>query len=123
MAILYYLEEREDKISWTCIENGPFFDWGLEHSAFGFDVPSSTATIYIPEHHKVKFSATIIATIGLAVARSLVTKYAAQTHNKDLYIRSFTFSQDEVLAAIEKATGKQYNKEWTQSRQRSQGGQ
>jgi hypothetical protein len=27
-AILNYLEEREeDKISWTGIENGPFFDW------------------------------------------------------------------------------------------------
>ena len=25
-AIINYLEQREDKVSWTGIENGPFFD-------------------------------------------------------------------------------------------------
>ncbi|KAK4551752.1 hypothetical protein LTR86_010945 [Recurvomyces mirabilis] len=109
-AIITYLEEREDQISWTGIENGPFFDWGLERNAFGFDIPSSTATLYTPGHHKVKFSATTIATVGLAVARSLESRYAVQTHNKDLYIRSFTVSQDEVLASIERATGKQWTR-------------
>ncbi|KAK3621250.1 hypothetical protein LTR56_022911 [Elasticomyces elasticus] len=107
-AIITYLEEREDQISWTGIENGPFFDWGLERNAFGFDIPNSTATLYTPGHHRVDFSATTIATIGLAVARSLESRYATQTHNKDLYIRSFTVSQDEILASIERATGKQW---------------
>ncbi|KAK5690315.1 hypothetical protein LTR17_025978 [Elasticomyces elasticus] len=107
-AVITYLEEREDQISWTAIENGPFFDWGLERNAFGFDIPSSTATLYTPGHHKVDFSATTIATVSLAVTRCLQSRYAAQTHNKDLYIRSFTVSQDEVLASIERATGKHW---------------
>jgi len=108
-AIINYLEEREEKISWTGIETGPFFDWGLQRLIFGFEIQNSTAKIYIPEYHKVKFSVTTIGTIGIAVARSLESNYLAKTRNKDLFIRSFTVSQDEILASLEKATGK----EWT----------
>ena len=50
-----------------------------------------------------------MGTIGLAVVRSLETKHLAKTRYKDLFIRSFSVSQDDILASLEKGTGK----EWT----------
>src|SRR5207248_1703834 len=48
---------------------------------------------------------------ALALARSLETKYAERTSNRDIFIRNFSDSQDENLASLEKATGKQWTKQ------------
>ena len=69
--------------------------------------------MYTPECHNVRFSVATMATAGLALARSLETKYAERTSNKDIFIRNFSDSQDEILASLEKATGKQWTKQWT----------
>jgi hypothetical protein len=72
-------------------------------------VQKRTATIW--DDGTVRFSATNIATVGLAVARAL--QRADQTANKYLYVASFTITQNELLAALQKATG---GAEWTVTR-------
>ena len=66
--------------------------------------------MFTPGYHRVSFSATTTGAIGLAVARSLEPKYLAKTRNKNLFIRSVTVSQDEILASLEKATGKKWTR-------------
>ena len=52
-----------------------------------------------------------MATTGLAVVRSLEFEYVEQTRNKDVFVSGTTFSQDDILASLEKATGKQWIRE------------
>ena len=51
------------------------------------------------------FSRSTLPFIGQAVAQALAPSIAPNTANKVLYVRSFTVSQDQVLAVAEKATG------------------
>ena len=53
------------------------------------------------------FAVSTVSTIGKAVA-AILSK-PAETANKELYIASFITTQNEILAALEKATGKKYN--------------
>jgi hypothetical protein len=70
----------------------------------GFNLSKTTALLY--DSGDAKFSATNLATIGAAVAAIL--HKPEQTANKYIYISSFTTSQNEVLAALEKVTGKKW---------------
>lgn len=108
--IVEYLKSKKDQISWTGVLTGPFVDFFLQLGMFGFHIPSSSATLYTPDYHSTTFSGTTMSTIGLAVARSLSPKYASETKNRYIYIRSVTTSQDEILANLEKVTGKEWSK-------------
>ena len=70
----------------------------------GFDQQAHKATIFGSGNDK--WSSTTLASIGLAVKNALLLPDA--TANKYLYINSFTISQNEVLAAFEKATGQKW---------------
>ena len=75
----------------------------------GFDLKSQKATI--SDSGNAKWSATNLSTIGLAVARTL--HKPEETANKRLCVHSIITSQHEVLAALEKATGKKWDVEHT----------
>ncbi|KAI9805594.1 MAG: hypothetical protein M1825_000845 [Sarcosagium campestre] len=90
--------------SWTGAVSGPFFDWGLQVGFLGFDLKNNSATIW--DDGSVRFSVSTLAQIGRAVVGIL--KHPAETKNKYIYFNSFTTSQSQILAALEKASGKKY---------------
>jgi len=69
----------------------------------GFDIKEQKATIY-NEGNDV-WSTTTMATIGLAVKNAML---APETANKYIFIDSFTVSQNQVLASLEKAAKKKW---------------
>lgn len=71
----------------------------------GFDIPSKSATIF-GDGNDV-WSTTTLAIIGLAVKNAMIVP--EKTANQYIFIDSFTVSQNQVLAALEKAT----NTAWT----------
>lgn len=108
-AVTDHLKSKEGQIAWTGIITGPFFDWGMKMGLFGFDFAKQAATLYEPGHAQ-PFSSSTLADIGTATARSLLPKNNALAKNKYIYVRSLTTTQDELLAAFEKQTGKTWGK-------------
>ncbi|EED12198.1 conserved hypothetical protein [Talaromyces stipitatus ATCC 10500] len=102
---LDYIKTKQDKISWTAIVSGGMFDWGLDIPGFGgLNIPAGTATIF--DGGNIPYEATTLAQVGRAIAKSL--KKPELTKNQYVYVNSFTVTQNQVLAAIEKASGKKF---------------
>ena len=66
----------------------------------GFDVPNRKAT-YVNDGLG-RWSTTTLPTVGLAVKNAMLK--ADETANKIIYVNSFTVSQKDVVASLEKAT-------------------
>lgn len=96
-----YLKSKESEISWTSLVTGPFFDWGLRVGFLGFDGSSKTATIF--DDGEAEFIATNLHQIGVATVKAL--EHADLTKNQYVYIGGVQTTQNQVLAAAEKATG------------------
>ncbi|KAK4505521.1 hypothetical protein PRZ48_003484 [Zasmidium cellare] len=103
--IVKYLKSREDKISWTAIINGSFFDWALR-SPLVWNIAQRKALIFDGGEHE--FEATTLAQVGRAVAAALSPGCQAATANQYVYVNSFTLTQHKVLAALKKATGETF---------------
>jgi len=69
----------------------------------GFDLKGQKAIIYNDGNDV--WSTTTMSTIGMAVKNAMLS---AETTNKYIYISSFTVSQNQVLASLEKATQKEW---------------
>ncbi|PTB35639.1 uncharacterized protein TrAFT101_009325 [Trichoderma asperellum] len=102
--IIQYLRSIQDKITWTGIITGPFFDWSLRQGFFSFDVPSRTAYIHQPGHHMHRFSWSNLANVAEAVAHVLLSKNFPIVDNRYVHVRSFNASQDEILQSLISAT-------------------
>jgi len=101
--------ERDDnrgKLTWTSLINAHFFDWGLGNGLLKFDVRGRKA--YLLDGGNIKFSASTLPFIGSAVVKIL--EKPQETENKLLYIHSLHVTQEEVLAALEKATGDRFER-------------
>ncbi|EXJ66776.1 uncharacterized protein A1O5_09971 [Cladophialophora psammophila CBS 110553] len=110
-TVLDHLEAvagENPSFSWTGLANGPVFDWGLNASFLGFDLKTHTALIYNDGDTRVSHSN--LDTIGEAVCAILRKPH--ETANKYLFISSFTVSQNEILASLEKTTATK----WTVNR-------
>lgn len=70
----------------------------------GFDLKEHKATIF--NRGNDAWSTSTLATIGLAVKNAMLIP--EKTANKYMFIDSFTVSQNQVLASLEKATGKKW---------------
>lgn len=108
---LVELEKRErdgnrGKLTWTSLINAHFFDWGLGNGLLKFDVRGRKA--YLLDGGNIKFSASTLPFIGSAVVKIL--EKPQETENKLLYIHSLHVTQEEVLAALEKATGDRFER-------------
>ncbi|KAI0017546.1 NmrA-like family protein [Xylariomycetidae sp. FL0641] len=92
------------EFSWTSIVCGHFFDWGLREGFLHFDLKGKRADIL--DDGSMKSSTATLDRVALAVVRILQRE--EQTRNRVLYIQSFCVSQLEVLRALERATGTQW---------------
>ncbi|KAH8598248.1 hypothetical protein B0O99DRAFT_684292 [Bisporella sp. PMI_857] len=109
-----YLKEQESKgLSWTAIEAGAGFDYGLQFGLVGFNINTSEALIV--DGGSLPFSTTNLSQIGNAVVA--VLKKPAATSNQFIYIDSFTATQNEILEEFEKVTGKKWDVSVTTSEQ------
>jgi hypothetical protein len=94
------------KMSWTTLITGHFFDFGLTCGLLNFDVKKRKA--YILDGGDIKFSNSSLPFIAKAVV-SILQK-PEETANKVLYIHSLHITQNELLAALEKATGDSFER-------------
>ncbi len=79
-------------------------DWELRVGFAGFDLKSRKATIW--DSGNGYWSATNLASVGQAVVGVLL--HPEETKNRYVWIESFRTSQNETLAALEKATGEKW---------------
>ena len=105
VAVVQYLRSKEDQISWTAIVTGSIFDWGLNIPGFGgWNLPARSVTIY--DGGDVEYEATTLDQVGRAITAAL--EHHELTKNKHVYVNSFTITQNQVLSALEKATGDKF---------------
>ena len=76
----------------------------MRNGFLGFDLESQKAVIFDSGHSR--WSTTTLPTIAIAVARTL--HMPKETANRYIPIHSFTTTQNEVLAALEKVSGKKW---------------
>ncbi|KAL4759382.1 aromatic alcohol reductase [Aspergillus foveolatus] len=98
--VIDYLKTKERHLSWTGIACSGLFDWGIANDFLGYDIGSRTATIW--DDGNKKFTFTNQAQLGRALVSALRSPGA--TANRYLYIASVETSQNEILAALERAT-------------------
>ena len=98
------LSAQHPQFSWTSLVCGHFFDYGLSSGLLQFDLDTLQARIF--DNGEVRWSASTFAQVGGAVVK--VLQKEDQTRNKVLYIQSLCVSQKEVLATLERVSGRQF---------------
>jgi len=117
----HLISKEHTGLTWTGVINGLFFDWGLQTGFAGFDLKTHKATLY--DEGKAPADLSLRSTIGKAVAAILSDPHAyAESKNRYVAINSFHVSQLDILAALEKATGKTWEREYTSSTEASRVG-
>ncbi|KAK6448823.1 hypothetical protein FP744_10005073 [Trichoderma asperellum] len=100
--LIEYLKSKESAgFSWTGVASSILFDWGLSNGFLEYDLANKTATIW--DGGNKKFTLTNEKDLGAATAA--VLKKPEETANKYLFISSVETTQNEILAALEEATG------------------
>ncbi|KAF1940207.1 NAD(P)-binding protein [Clathrospora elynae] len=108
---LLSLEDKEreggvENLTWTSLVTGHFFDYGLTCGLLKFDVKGRKA--YILDGGNIKFSGSNLDFIAKAVIKIL--EKPDETANKMLYVHSHHVTQLDVLAALQKATGDEFER-------------
>ena len=121
-AIIDYTKSKEaEGLSWTGVITGPFLDWGLRTGFLGVNLSSHSAKIW--DGGSVPFTATNLDTIGKALVAVLSTpELVEQSKNTYIYVASLTATQNDILAILEKLTGKSWTTEAVSSKQVSKDG-
>ncbi|TEY61528.1 hypothetical protein BOTCAL_0167g00030 [Botryotinia calthae] len=103
-TVEYSKEKEKEGLAWSAFVTGPFFELAVKR-VMGFDLKEHKAVIY--NKGKDAYSTTTIASIGTALKNALL--HPEETANKYLFISSFRVSQNQILASLEKATGKKWD--------------
>ncbi|KAI0972220.1 NmrA-like family protein [Xylaria arbuscula] len=108
-------EGKENGFTWTGITIGNPIDWALaKFPRMGFNVSERRATIY--DAGTEEFTGTTLEGIGQSVVG--VLQHPAETANRFVKARSIQTSQNELLAAFQKATKDQ--RQWEIERSTAQ---
>jgi hypothetical protein len=100
--VIAYLKSKESTgLTWTAVHSGQFFDWGLESGWLDYDLKNKKVTIY--DSGNKAWSTSTLGTASAAVAKVLLKP--EETKNRPVFVASFTLSQRQLLAALEKASG------------------
>ena len=103
--VLHHLQSKEGQgLTWTAVITGPFLDFGLTSGFLGFDLQKKSATIYEGGNNHTDL--TLLPTIGKAVVGIL--EHSKETTNRHVHINSYNTTQNQILAALEKATGSKW---------------
>ncbi|KAM0542851.1 hypothetical protein ACHAPJ_012574 [Fusarium lateritium] len=100
--LVEYLKSKEnDGLTWTGLATGLLFDWGLANGFLGYDLEKRTAMIWDDGNKKF----TLINQKQLARAVVSILEHPQETANCYLCVYSVETTQNEILAALEEATG------------------
>ncbi|KAK2678025.1 hypothetical protein RAB80_006765 [Fusarium oxysporum f. sp. vasinfectum] len=102
------LAKEYPSFSWTSLVCGHFFDYGILDGLLHTDLETNTAVIL--DKGDVPASASTLHRVAEALVA--VLKRPDSTKNRLLYVQSFCKTQLEVVAALEKATGVEWKKEF-----------
>lgn len=91
----------------TVIQSLAHSTQGIKYGFLGFDLTTRTGRIW--DDGNVRYSITTLRQIARGLISAL--KHPEETKNRDVYIASFTTTNNEVLAALEKATGEKWKVE------------
>ncbi|KAI0429752.1 NmrA-like family protein [Xylaria sp. FL1042] len=111
-------EGKEDGFTWTGITIGNPIDWAVaKFPRMGFNIAERRATIY--DAGTEEFTGTTLEGIGQSVVG--VLQHPAETANRFVKARSIQTSQNELLAAFQKAAkGQQQQRQWEIERSTAQ---
>ncbi|KAK6439962.1 hypothetical protein LTR95_003825 [Oleoguttula sp. CCFEE 5521] len=104
-SYLTELVEKHSGFSWTAVVGGHFFDW---RAGFLHLYPKDMRADILGKGD-VRSSYSTLSRVGEATAR--VLSKLTETKNRVVYVQSFSVTQDQILKAFEKASGKQWNVE------------
>ena len=97
-----YVESIADKIEWTSVNNGPFFEPWLWIAGFlGPNVKTKTVTFHDGGDNLA--CTTTLEQIAKGVAQAL--KHPEQTRNKPIYVHSVAMSERKMYDIVKKITG------------------
>ncbi|KAH7308471.1 isoflavone reductase family protein [Stachybotrys elegans] len=97
-----YLKSKEATgMTWTAIHTGQFFDWGIRADWLDYYLNKKRAIIY--DSGNKLWSTTNVGTAAAAVVK--VLHKPEETVNRAVFVASFTVSQNQVLNALQAATG------------------
>ncbi len=105
-----YLRAKADQglIEWTNFSPGLWVRWSLERQLMGFHIAEGKITLW--DDGETFFSATTEENTALAVLRALTT-HVDETRNKNVFLQDIKTSQKELLATVEKLTGRKFEVE------------
>lgn len=100
-----YLKSKQDTgLTWTALIVGGWFDWALGiPGLMAYNIPERKVTVF--DGGDIPHEFTNLGQIGRAVAAVLKPEHVQATANTYVYVNSFTLTQNEVVAALEKVTG------------------
>lgn len=93
-------------LSWTAIATGLFLDWGLKIGFLHYDLAHQKAEIL--GDGDMEFSATNVPDIAQAI-HGVLQQYNTVYRNKYIFIQTLLTSQNKVLEALQRVTGKQWD--------------
>lgn len=100
-AVRQHLQKLTERMSWTSLICGHFFDYGLKCGLLQFDILNRRVKFFDSGEHR--WSTSTLEDIGVAVVGILEKE--EETRNRMLYMQSFSVSQKEVLGALERVGG------------------
>lgn len=107
----YLMSKESEGLSWTSFACGMWLKWSIEHNFLGLNVSEQKFKVW--DDGEGHFSTTLLGDTAAAVVASL--KKPSETANRLLRISNFATTQNELFAAIEKATGKKFEREYVKS--------
>jgi uncharacterized protein YbjT (DUF2867 family) len=106
-----YLRSKEDRMEWTSLVTGLWFDWALRDGHLGFDLVTKTATL--TDEVTTEFTVSTLESVGKAIIKIL--EHPEETRNNYVYTSSFNLSRNNLLTVLEKIHGQ----DWTVRRRAS----
>lgn len=98
--------DTNGRLTWSAVIVGAFFDWALAlPNVMAFDTQNMSVNVI--DGGDTKYEATNVGQIARAVVTCLASEQAFNdTGGQYVYVNSFTTTQNEVIALIEKYTGR-----------------
>ncbi|KAI8722734.1 NmrA domain-containing protein [Fusarium sp. LHS14.1] len=106
-SIVKHLEKTQDVMSWTGLMCNPWVDFCVVDGLLGFDLENHEARIY--NGGDIPFS-TGLRDLAAQALYALLTnpERLEEAKNKYIHVASYTVTQNDILAVVEKLTGQKW---------------
>ncbi|EEU38443.1 uncharacterized protein NECHADRAFT_88584 [Fusarium vanettenii 77-13-4] len=106
--LIEHLKTKEGSITWTALIPNPFFDEALKNTFHGYEPPNK---YFLLDGGDAPYGTTNLRTIGLALFRIVSNPTHFQdSANRYVNIHSYILTQKDILAAVEKVSGRTFER-------------